>query len=91
MEEGDIPLTPVILRQRTKKTQRQLAQALGKKVTTISDWERGVKKPRLTFSEVKLLMKELDCSLDELIEAFETNFPVKKINNSAYGETGDLS
>ncbi|NJL41101.1 MAG: helix-turn-helix transcriptional regulator [Leptolyngbyaceae cyanobacterium RM2_2_4] len=73
MSEGDEPLTPVSLRKRAKKTQRQVAEALGKKVTTISDWERRKTKPQLSFSEVKQLMEFLNCTLEELIEAFEGN------------------
>jgi transcriptional regulator with XRE-family HTH domain len=71
MVENHEPLTPVTLRKRANKTQRQVAERLGKKVGTISDWERGKTKPQLSFSEVKVLMEFLDCTLDELIEAFE--------------------
>ncbi|MBW4421561.1 MAG: helix-turn-helix transcriptional regulator [Myxacorys californica WJT36-NPBG1] len=69
------PLTPVTLRKRANKTQRQVAEAIGRKVTTISDWERGKTRPHLSFSEVKRLMELLECNIDELIEAFEQNAP----------------
>lgn len=68
--EGE-PLTPMNLRERAGKTQRQIADALGKTVGTVSDWERYVKRPRLSFAETKRLMEVLDCSLEELIEAYE--------------------
>lgn len=71
MDAVNQPLTPVDLRKRANKTQRQVAEFLGRKVTTISDWERRKTKPQLSFSEVKHLMAFLDCTLDELIEAFE--------------------
>ena len=73
MSKGSEQLTPVFLRKRARKTQRQLAEALGKKVTTISDWERGKTTPQLSFSEVKKLMELLQCDIDDLIEAFEHN------------------
>ena len=60
------------LRKRAGLTQRQVAIALDKKVATISDWERGVTNPRLTFSETKRLMEIFGCTLDELIESFES-------------------
>lgn len=72
MSNNSDRLTPVSIRKRANKTQRQVAEKLGKKVGTISDWERGITKPQLSFSEVKTLMLFLECSLDELIEAFET-------------------
>ena len=78
MAEESQLLTPVSLRKRANKTQRQVAEAIGKKVATISDWERGKTRPQVGFSEVKRLMEVLDCSLDELIEAFERNSPKNK-------------
>lgn len=66
------------LRKRANKTQREVATAIGKKVATISDWERGKTRPQVCFSEVKKLMEVLNCDLDELIEAFERNSPKNK-------------
>lgn len=68
-------LDPVTLRKQANKTQRQVAEAIGRKVTTISDWERGKTKPHLSFSEVKKLMELFNCTIDDLIEAFECNAP----------------
>ncbi|NJL87578.1 MAG: helix-turn-helix transcriptional regulator [Leptolyngbyaceae cyanobacterium SM1_1_3] len=73
MPENGEPLNPLLLRKRSGLTQRQVAETLGKRVTTISDWERGATQPRLSLSEVKALMTLYQCSLDELIEAFETD------------------
>ena len=64
-------ITPVDLRKRAKLTQRKLAEALDVRQGTISDWERGLAVPRLKPSQVKAMLEELQCSLDELIEAYE--------------------
>ena len=71
MTSNDEQLTPMKLRERAGLTQRQIAESLGKTVGTVSGWERFTKKPRLSFSETKSLMELLNCTLDELIEAFE--------------------
>ena len=71
MSEEKRLLTPMDLRKRVGLTQRQVAVALDKKVATISDWERRITKPRLTFSETKKMMEVFGCTLDELIEAYE--------------------
>jgi transcriptional regulator with XRE-family HTH domain len=73
MTEDKKVVTPMYLRKRVGLTQRQVAEALNKKVATISDWERGVAYPRLTFSETKRIMNLYKCTLDELIEAFEVS------------------
>jgi transcriptional regulator with XRE-family HTH domain len=57
------------LRQRAGLTQRQLSEALGVTIGTISNWERGIKEPRPSFLQVKKLIEALDCTLDELVEA----------------------
>lgn len=64
-------LTPVDLRKRANKTQREVAQALDVRQGTISDWERGVAIPHLRPSQLKQLMMTLGATLDEIIEAFE--------------------
>ena len=65
--------TPVNLRKRAGLTQRQVAWALDIRESTVSEWERGLSVPRLTLRKVSLMMKVYQCSLDELIEAFESN------------------
>jgi transcriptional regulator with XRE-family HTH domain len=64
-------LNPVKLRQRVGLTQRQVAQALDVRQSTVSDWERGISVPNLPPSKVKLMLEIYQCTLDELIEAFE--------------------
>ncbi len=65
----DQPLTLAKLRERVNLTQLQLAVAVGVSITTISDWENGKKEPRL--KHVKLLLLVLNCSFEELAQAFE--------------------
>lgn len=63
--------TPVTLRKSLGLTQTQLAQRLGIRQKTVSDWERGVSVPNLPLSKVKLMMQVFNLTLDELIEVFE--------------------
>jgi DNA-binding XRE family transcriptional regulator len=65
------PLTPVDLRKRANLTQRKLAEALDIRQGTISDWERGLAIPHLRPSQLKRMMEELNCTLDDIIEAYE--------------------
>lgn len=58
------------LRKRAGLTQRQVAQALDIRVQTVGDWEKGG-VPHLPLSKVKRMCEVYQCSLDELIEAFE--------------------
>ncbi|PZO33969.1 MAG: XRE family transcriptional regulator [Shackletoniella antarctica] len=71
MSQEREPLKPVDLRKRAKLTQRKLAEALDVRQGTISDWERGLAVPHLPPSKLKRMMEELDCTIDELIEAYE--------------------
>jgi len=66
------------LRKRSGLTQREVAAALNKRTATISEWERGITYPNLTFTELKALMELYQCSLDDLIEAFDRNLIVSK-------------
>ncbi|WP_199337080.1 helix-turn-helix domain-containing protein [Oscillatoria sp. FACHB-1407] len=68
------------LRQRIGLTQRQVAQALDIRQSTVSDWERGISIPNLPPSKIKLMLEIYQCSLDELIEAFEDTKKRKKID-----------
>ncbi|MCC5640647.1 helix-turn-helix domain-containing protein [Nostoc sp. CHAB 5844] len=58
----------VIMRLRTRAglTQRQIAEVLGITVQTVSNWENGVRTPKLTPRETLSLCKILKCSLEEL-------------------------
>ncbi|MEM9925628.1 MAG: helix-turn-helix transcriptional regulator [Cyanobacteria bacterium P01_D01_bin.50] len=64
------PLSLMSLRKRAGLSQRQVAQAIDVQTQTIGRWEQGV-TPRLTPSQIKKLLELFDCSLDDLIEAFE--------------------
>lgn len=52
-------------------TQEQAAKALGIRPATLSSWETG-RIPRMAPSLIKKMMQIYDCSLDDLIEAFES-------------------
>ncbi len=75
MTEEQEPLTLVKLRERAGLTQRELAQALGVTITTVSAWENQRHEPRLTFAQTKLLTQILRCSLDELVDATGGRLP----------------
>jgi transcriptional regulator with XRE-family HTH domain len=68
--ETEQPLTLDMLRTRSGLTQRQVADLLGVTVSTVSNWERGVQVPRLTFFQTKRLMEATDSTIDELVSAF---------------------
>jgi DNA-binding transcriptional regulator YiaG len=70
-EKNDQPLTLMKVRARAGLTQREFANLLGVTISTVSNWERGVQVPRLTFLQTKQLMEASGCSIDELVEAFE--------------------
>ncbi len=58
------------LRKRAGLTQRQVAQALDIQTQTVGSWEKGG-IPHLPPSKVKKLCEVFNCTLDELIEAYE--------------------
>jgi Helix-turn-helix domain len=64
-------VTPLHLRQVAGLTKVQLAIALGLSVRTINDWEQKRSQPRLVPSQLKQMMSVYQCTLDELIAAFE--------------------
>ncbi len=69
-EENDQPLTLMKVRKRAGLTQRQFADILGVTISTVSNWERGVQVPRLTFGQTKIIMDRSGLTIDELAEAF---------------------
>lgn len=73
-EENEQPLTLMKVRTRAGMTQKQLADLLGVTISTVSNWERGVQVPRLTFSQTKLFMEASGHSIDELVEAFDNSY-----------------
>jgi transcriptional regulator with XRE-family HTH domain len=54
------------LRTKAKVTQKQVADALGLTVGTVSNWESGRKHLRLDPSKMLTLCKILGCSLEQL-------------------------
>ncbi|MEP0868894.1 helix-turn-helix transcriptional regulator [Trichocoleus desertorum AS-A10] len=70
-QEGEARLTPMKLRNRTGLTQVQFAIMIGKSPSTVAKWEAGDFVPKGKPSEIKRLMDAYQCTLDELIEAFE--------------------
>ncbi len=64
-------LTPIGLREVAGLTQTQIAAELGLTVRTIDDWEEKRSQPRLVPSQLKHLMLAYQCTLDELVAAFE--------------------
>jgi DNA-binding transcriptional regulator YiaG len=64
-------VTPIHLREVAGLTKMQLAIELGLSVRTINDWEQKRSQPKLIPSQLKQMMSVYQCTLDELIAAFE--------------------
>jgi DNA-binding transcriptional regulator YiaG len=64
-------VTPIELREVAGLTKIQLAAQLGLSVRTINDWEQKRSQPKLVPSQLKQMMLVYQCTLDELIAAFE--------------------
>lgn len=64
-------VTPTHLREVAGLTKVQLAIELGLSVRTINDWEQKRAQPKLVPSQLKQMMSVYQCTLDELIAAFE--------------------
>jgi DNA-binding transcriptional regulator YiaG len=64
-------VTPIHLREVAGLTKVQLAAQLGLSVRTINDWEQKRSPPKLVPSQLKQMMSVYQCTLDELIAAFE--------------------
>jgi DNA-binding transcriptional regulator YiaG len=67
----DFRVTPIELRAGAGLTKIQLAARLGLSVRTINDWEQKRSQPKLVPSQLKQMMSVYQCTLDELIAAFE--------------------
>jgi transcriptional regulator with XRE-family HTH domain len=63
-------LTPMSLRKAANLSQRQVAQALDIQTQTVGNWEKG-RVPNLPPSKIKKLCEIFNCTLDDLIEAYE--------------------
>ena len=68
---SDSSVTPIALRAGAGLTKIQLAAQLGLSVRTINDWEQKRSQPKLVPSQLKQMMSVYQCTLDELIAAFE--------------------
>lgn len=69
--ENDQPITLMNVRLKAGMTQRQWADWVGVTISTVSNWERGVQVPRLTFLQTKKIMDASNLSIDELVAAFD--------------------
>lgn len=78
MTEGSTEQSFVKIRKKAGLTQRQVAEAIGVTVTTVSSWETGTKEPRLDFIQTRSLMELFHCSIDDLAEALESMRSVKQ-------------
>lgn len=70
MDKSKRRLTLVNLRERVKLSQQDLASRLGKRQATISAWENGG-VPHLKPSEFRTMLDVLQCTVDDLVAAFE--------------------
>ncbi len=70
-DRGDRWMTPIALREIAGLTKVQLAAELGISIRTINDWEQNRAQPKLIPSQLKQMMSVYQCTLDELIAAFE--------------------
>jgi transcriptional regulator with XRE-family HTH domain len=66
MAENQQESALVRLRRVRGLTQKQVADALGITVQTVSNWEVGRAEPKLTIRQFKMLLEVLQCSANEL-------------------------
>jgi DNA-binding transcriptional regulator YiaG len=69
--KGSSRIAPICLRENAGLTKAQLAAELGLNIRTINDWEQKRSQPKLVPSQLKQMMSVYQCTLDQLIEAFE--------------------
>lgn len=72
------PFTLMKVRERSQLTQREFADLLGVTISTVSNWERGVQVPRLTFEQTKKVMDASGLSIDDLVQAFNGTQELRK-------------
>lgn len=92
MIDPDEPKTPkrsllVALRKRAKLTQQDLADRLGIRQKTISDWENGRATPGMPLSIYWQLSQQLGCSIEELVIAFEGEEALKRFPSGSSFES----
>lgn len=61
----------VMRRKQLKLTQKDISEAIGISVRSISHWEQGTHLPRLTPKQFSDLCRVLECSIHELASDFE--------------------
>lgn len=64
-------LQPMLLRQRAGLTQFEVAVRIGRSLSTIAKWEAGSTVLRGKPSEIKRACEVYQCTIEELIAAFE--------------------
>ncbi len=64
-------ITPIQLREAVGLTQLQLAIELGLSIKTINKWEQKSARPKLLPSQLKQMLRIYQCTIDDLITAFE--------------------
>ena len=52
-------------------TQQDLATALGMSLSACAKWEQTRRSPKLTFSKTLLMTQVLQCTLQDLAEAYD--------------------
>lgn len=57
------------LRKQLNLTQREVATAVGVTDQTVSNWEQGIYRPKLSPTQTLALCKVLKCSLEDLAVA----------------------
>ena len=58
-------------RKKLKLTQRQIAETIGVTVQTVSNWETGISKPKLTVIQTEQLCKILNTDITGLKKLLE--------------------
>lgn len=87
--ENDQPLTLMKVRLLAGMTQKEWVDLLGVTISTVSNWERGVQVPRLTFLQTKLIMDTSGLSIDDLVEAFSGTQTQKDSGRRARGSDSE--
>lgn len=75
MANEEESITFAYLRKRAGLTQRKISILMDVTVSTVSLWETGGQRPRLYPEQTQKLLQVLDCTLEELVEAFSPNEP----------------
>jgi transcriptional regulator with XRE-family HTH domain len=82
MESENDQLTLMKVRETARLTQREFADLLGVTISTVSNWERGVQVPRLTFLQTQLMMEASGMTIDQLVKAFQGTQEVRKLKSA---------